>query len=41
MNGRTEKETLAKEKMKAKLEGMPEIFTIFYDWMDARDRSYR
>lgn len=40
MNGRTEKERLAKKKMKIKLNSMPEIFTIFYEWMDARDRSY-
>jgi site-specific recombinase XerD len=40
MNGRIEKEILAKEKMQIKLSNMPEIFTIFYNWMDARDRSY-
>jgi site-specific recombinase XerD len=40
MNGRIEKEELAKEKMEAKLNDMPEIFTIFYNWLDARDRSY-
>lgn len=40
MNGRIEKEELAKEKMEMKLNDMPEIFTIFYNWLDARDRSY-
>ena len=40
MNGRIEKEKLAKEKMKIKLQDMPEVFTAFYDWLDARDRSY-
>ena len=40
MSGRIEKETLAKTKMQYKLSGMPEIFTTFYNWLDARDRSY-
>lgn len=40
MNGRVEKEILAKEKMKIKLQDMPDIFAVFYEWLDARDRSY-
>lgn len=40
MNGRLEKETIAKEKMENKLSKLPEIFTIFYNWMDAREKSY-
>lgn len=41
MSGRMEKELLAKEKMLKKLEYLPEIFTTFYNWMDARDKSYK
>lgn len=40
MNGRIEKELQAEEKMKKKLENLPEIFSMFYNWMNARDRSY-
>lgn len=40
MNGRIEKENNAKKTMGKKLSKLPEIFTIFYDWMDARDKSY-
>lgn len=40
MNGRLEKETIAKEKMEKKLSKLPDIFTAFYNWMDARDKSY-
>lgn len=40
MNGRIEKELKAKEKMESKLKNMPEIFSAFYNWMNARDRSY-
>ena len=40
MGGRLEKENLAKEKMDKKLNDLPEIFTSFYNWMDARDKSY-
>lgn len=40
MNGRIEKELLAEKKMKDKLDNLPEIFSAFYNWMNARDRSY-
>lgn len=39
-SGRIEKEAKAREKMYEKLEALPEIFTIFYNWMDARDKTY-
>lgn len=40
MNGRLEKEDKAKAKMTKKLSELPEIFSVFYNWMDARERSY-
>lgn len=40
MGGRLEKEDQAKERMEAKLEGLPEIFRLFYTWMDAREKTY-
>ena len=40
MSGRIEKETKAREKMHTKLKTLPDIFTIFYNWMDARDKTY-
>ena len=40
MNGRIEKENKAKELMEKRLSKLPEIFTAFYDWMDAREKSY-
>lgn len=40
MGGRIEKESLAQKKMEMKLETLPKIFSSFYNWMDARDRSY-
>lgn len=40
MNGRIEKEILAKQKMEIKLQNLPKIFTLFYEWMDAREKSY-
>ena len=40
MNGRIEKETKEKEKMQKKLDNMPHIFSLFYNWMNARDMSY-
>lgn len=40
MGGRLEKENKAKERMEKKLEDLPEIFSLFYDWMDAREKSY-
>ena len=40
MTGRLEKEDSAKRKMEKKLSQLPDIFTSFYNWMDARDKSY-
>lgn len=40
MSGRLEKETIAKEKMQEKLSTLPQIFSAFYNWMDAREKSY-
>lgn len=40
MNGRIEKENKARSAMEKKLSNLPEIFTLFYEWMDARDKSY-
>lgn len=40
MNGRVEKENKAKDAMQKRLDKLPEIFTAFYDWMDAREKSY-
>lgn len=40
MNGRLEKENIAKNKMHKKLEKLPDIFSSFYNWMDAREKSY-
>ena len=40
MNGRIEKENSAKAAMEKKLSDLPEIFTAFYNWMDAREKSY-
>lgn len=40
MNGRIEKENRAREVMDNKLKSLPEIFTAFYNWMDAREKSY-
>jgi site-specific recombinase XerD len=40
MGGRIEKENLAQEKMEKKLEDLPAIFSLFYNWMDAREKSY-
>lgn len=40
MNGRIEKEDRARQTMDKKLRELPEIFTAFYDWMDAREKSY-
>ena len=40
MSGRVEKEVRAREKMQAKLEQLPPILSAFYDWLDARDKSY-
>ena len=40
MGGRIKKENEAKEKMEKKLESLPYIFTSFYNWMNARDKTY-
>lgn len=40
MSGRIEKENQAKEKMDKKLASLPQIFTMFYNWMNARDKTY-
>ena len=40
MGGRIEKEDKAREKMEKKLESLPKIFTLFYNWMNARDKTY-
>lgn len=40
MNGRLEKELRAEEKMKSKLNELPQIFTEFYDAMVADGKSY-
>lgn len=40
MNGRIEKENRARKVMDNKLKSLPEIFTAFYNWMDAREKSY-
>ena len=40
MGGRLEKEDRAKEKMEQKLCNLPDIFRLFYNWMDAREKSY-
>ena len=40
MSGRMEKEKKAAEAMDKKLETLPDIFTLFYNWMNARDKTY-
>ena len=40
MNGRLEKENEARIRMQKKLEGLPAIFETFYNWMDAREKSF-
>lgn len=40
MNGRLEKEIKAKHLMEEKLSELPDIFTSFYNWMEARDKTY-
>lgn len=40
MGGRLEKEDRAREKMEKKLGNLPSIFYSFYNWMDAREKSY-
>ena len=40
MKGRLEKENIAREKMEKKLAQLPPILTSFYNWMDAREKSY-
>lgn len=40
MSGRIEKEKEARERMEQKLASLPNIFTLFYNWMNARDKTY-
>lgn len=40
MNGRMEKENKAKQMMEYKLSTLPDIISAFYNWMDAREKSY-
>lgn len=40
MKGRLEKENIARKNMEIKLETLPPILTSFYNWMDAREKSY-
>lgn len=40
MSGRIEKEKEARAKMDKKLAALPQIFTLFYNWMNARDKTY-
>ena len=40
MSGRQEKELNSKKKMEEKLQQLPKIFTLFYNWMNARDKTY-
>lgn len=40
MKGRLEKENTARKNMEKKLESLPPILTSFYNWMDAREKSY-
>ena len=40
MKGRLEKENTARKNMERKLETLPPILTSFYNWMDAREKSY-
>ena len=40
MSGRIEKEKEARERMDKKLEELPSVFTSFYNWMNARDKTY-
>ena len=40
MNGRLEKEIQAKKTMSKKLSSLPDVFTEFYDYLDAEGKSY-
>ena len=40
MGGRIEKENKAQERMQKKLSKLPEVFSLFYNWMNAREKSY-
>ena len=40
MSGRIEKEREARERMNKKLNELPSVFTSFYNWMNARDKTY-
>lgn len=40
MSGRMEKESKIREKIEKKLEDAPMILTYFYNWMDAREKTF-
>ena len=40
MGGRIEKEKKHRDKMEKKLSSLPKIFTLFYNWLDARDKTH-
>ena len=40
MGGRLEKETSTRKNIEKKLEKLPDILTLFYNWLDARDRTF-
>lgn len=40
MSGRLEKEIQARERIEEKLKKEPEILTSFYNWMDAREKTF-
>lgn len=40
MGGRIEKEKKQRDKMEKKLSSLPNIFTLFYNWLDARDKTH-
>ena len=40
MSGRVEQENKIKERIEKKLDNLPEIFELFYNWMDAREKSF-
>lgn len=40
MSGRLEKEKQARDRIEEKLKKVPEIFTVFYNWMDAREKTF-
>lgn len=40
MNGRLEKEMQVRKKIESKLQNVPQILTSFYNWMDAREKTF-